>query len=423
MKKDFLLTLVLSSLLVLFLNQYMQSGSTVQSEKAVLKEKVEREKEETKKINKEFGIAVDSFYRESKTVRRNEFLASIYEKIGISRTRVLQTMEAAEGVFDIRNIKAGRPYTLFYPADTSKTPDYLVYKHSKSEYLKVDLTHPDTVLVQKGEKDIVTRRKAAIGIIESSLWETIQANELSPMLAIRLSEVYAWTIDFFGLKEGDYFKVYYEKEYVDSTAIGVGNILASYFEHRDTSFYAFAYEQDSALGYFDQSGTSLEKEFLKAPLNYSRISSGFSRSRLHPILRKRRPHLGIDYAAPRGTPIHAIGDGVVIKKSYDRLNGRMIQIRHNSVYRSGYIHLYRFAKGISRGEHVEQGETIGYVGSTGRSTGPHLDFRVWKNGDNVNPLQIDAPPVDPIAEDEMKAYKESIKPLKQTLDSLALPVI
>ena len=228
----------------------------------------------------------------------------------------------------------------------------------------------------------------------------------NPMLAVELSEIYAWSIDFFGLQKGDSIRVIYDEYFVDSVSVGIGEIKGGYFRHMDSDFWAIPFVQDSIMDYYDEEGESLRKAFLKAPLRFSRISSRFSHSRLHPILKIRRPHRGVDYAAPTDTPIVAIGDGVVTKKSYSRGAGNMIKIKHNSVYSTAYLHLSRYGKGIQNGSYVKQGDVIGYVGSTGLSTGPHLDFRFYKNGSAIDPLKVEAPPVDPVREDNLERYTQ-----------------
>jgi murein DD-endopeptidase MepM/ murein hydrolase activator NlpD len=212
--------------------------------------------------------------------------------------------------------------------------------------------------------------------------------------------------------------VLYDEQYVDSIPIGIGQIYAVSFTHKGKELLAYAFEQDGQISYFDETGKSLRRQFLKAPLRFSRISSGYSNSRFHPILKIYRPHRGIDYAAPTGTPIYSIGDGTVIQKGYTKSAGYYIKIRHNSVYTSGYNHLSRYPKGIQKGQRVNQGQIIGYVGSTGYATGPHLDFRMWKNGHPINPLTIEAPPVEPVKEENLQKFRASIDTLNQELLSI-----
>jgi murein DD-endopeptidase MepM/ murein hydrolase activator NlpD len=230
-------------------------------------------------------------------------------------------------------------------------------------------------------------------------------NSLDPMLALELSDIFAWTIDFFAVQQGDRFRVIYDELYVDSVSIGIGEIYAVQFDHYGEENYAFLFDQDGRLDYFDENGKSLRKAFLKAPLQFSRISSRFSNSRMHPVLRIRRPHHGVDYAAPKGTPVMSIGDGTVVARGYQKSGGgNYLKVKHNSVYTTTYMHLSGFAKGITTGTRVKQGQVIGYVGATGLATGPHLDFRVAKNGSYVDPLKVKAPPVEPVKEENMERY-------------------
>jgi len=231
------------------------------------------------------------------------------------------------------------------------------------------------------------------------------ATDTDPMLAVELSEIFAWSIDFFGIQEGDRYKVLYEESYVDSLSVGIDRILGAWFFSSGTEFWAIPFEQDGVRSFFDEKGNSLRKAFLKAPLRYSRISSGFSNSRYHPVLKIRRPHHGVDYAAPTGTPVHTVGDGIVTKIGYQANGGgNYVKIKHNSVYTTTYMHLSRFGKGIRSGVYVKQGEIIGYVGATGLATGPHLDFRFYKNGSAVNPLTVEAPPVEPVHPENLNPY-------------------
>lgn len=237
------------------------------------------------------------------------------------------------------------------------------------------------------------------------------------MLAVELSDIYAWTIDFFGIEKGDKFRVIYEEEYVDSTSLGISKIIAAEFVNRGDHFWAIPFEQDSVTSFYDEEGNSLRKAFLKAPLKYfSRISSGYSLKRWHPVLKYYRAHQGIDYAAPSGTPVSSIGDGTIIKRGYQKNGGgNYLYVKHNSVYTTSYMHLSKFASGMTVGKRVKQGQVIGYVGMTGLASGPHLDFRVMKNGKLVNPLKVKAPPVKPILE----ANKDSFEVVKNnTIDML-----
>ncbi len=367
-------------------------------------------------IKKEYEITIDSFKIVQNRIRRNYNLAKLLTEAGLEYTKVEKATRYSAEVFDIRRIKAGNYYRLYYTKDSSNTLKYFVYKHSPTEYLKISLGDEPHAI--KGEKEIINVKKSCSGTISSSLWATMIENNIDPMMAIRLSEIYAWTVDFFGLEEGDQFKVLYDKQFVDSIPIGIGEIYAACFTHRGEELMAYEFEQNGVKSFFDEKGKSLRRQFLKAPLRFSRISSGYSNSRFHPILKIRRPHRGVDYAAPQGTPIYSIGDGKIIRKGYTKSAGYYIKVRHNSVYTSGYNHLSKYPKGIKVGQQVSQGQIVGYVGSTGYATGPHLDFRVWKNGQPVDPLKIKAPPVEPIAEENLQRFQTAIRSLKQDLESI-----
>lgn len=364
-------------------------------------------------IQKEYGITLDSFEVVQNRIHRNYNLARLLSEAGLESDIVNKATFRASEVFNIRNIKAGNNYKLYFTKDSSKTLKYFVYKHSPVDYLKIALR--DEPVAEKGQKEITLVRKTCSGKVSSSLWETMIENHIDPMMAIRLSEIYAWTVDFFGLEEGDQFKVIYDEQLVDSIPIGIGNIYAASFVHSGEEMLAFEFEQDGSKGFYDENGKSLRREFLKAPLRFSRISSGYTNSRFHPILKIYRPHRGVDYAAPTGTPIHSIGDGTIVGKGYTKAAGYYIKVKHNSVYTTGYNHLSRYPRGIKKGQRVKQGDIIGYVGSTGYATGPHLDFRMWKNGYAVNPLKVKAPPVKPIPEEELSDYQYTIAALKNEL--------
>ena len=350
-----------------------------------------------------FGLPIDSFIIEDGKVNRNQNLSDILSKKGVSFQAIDQLARKSKPLFDVRKIKYKNPFHFFLGNDSLKTVQYFVYEIDAINYVVYQLN--DSLHIYKGKKPIETRLKASSGVIKSSLWEALTENNLNPVLALELSDVYQWTVDFYGIQRGDKFKVIYEENYVDSTSVGIGKIYASQFNHINEDYYAFLFEQDSVESFFDEEGKSLKKTFLKAPLRFSRISSRFSYSRMHPVLKYRRPHLGIDYAAPIGTPVESIGDGVVTRKGYQKGGGgRYLYIKHNSVYTTCYMHLNGYAKGIAPGARVRQGQTIGYVGKSGLATGPHLDFRVFRNGSAMNPLSLKAPPVEPVHEDNLQEY-------------------
>lgn len=358
----------------------------------------------------QFGLPVDSFIIKNGVVKRNQHLSNILSDFGVDMVTIDKLARNSKNVFDVRKIRSGNKYSVFQTPDSLGSARFFIYENSPVDYYVFELF--DSLRVYHGEKEIHTKLRTSQGEIESSLWNTMTDNDLDPMLALRLNNIYAWTIDFFAIQKGDRFRVIYEEQYVDTTYIGIGEIYAAQFDHYGDELYAFRFFQDERYDYFDEEGQSLRKAFLKAPLDFFRISSRFSNSRMHPVLRIRRPHRGVDYAAPKGTPVKSIGDGTVIARAYQRGGGgNYLKIKHNSMYTTTYMHLSGFAKGISTGTRVQQGQVIGYVGATGLATGPHLDFRIAKNGQLVDPLKVEAPPVEPV-------FKENIVRYNQVKDSL-----
>lgn len=350
-----------------------------------------------------YGFPVDSFNLETGVVKSNQYLSQILNAKGVGMGDIDKIARKSESIFDVRKIKSGNNFTFFLTPDSANEARYFVYENSATEYTVYELF--DSLKIYQGKKKIQTRLRTAQGVVESSLWNAMVGSGQDPMLALELSDIFAWTIDFFAIQKGDRFRVIYDEQFVDSTSIGIGEIYAVQFDHYGEENYAFIFDQDNWMDYFDEKGNSLRKAFLKAPLKFSRISSRFSNSRMHPVLRIRRPHHGIDYAAPKGTPVMSIGDGTVIARAYQRLGGgNYIKIKHNSVYTTTYMHLSGFGKGVTTGSRVKQGQVIGYVGSTGLATGPHLDFRVHKNGSPIDPLKVKAPPVDPVKEENILRY-------------------
>jgi len=342
-----------------------------------------------------YGLKADSFHIEESTVARNQNLSDILLDRGVSAQTVDQLAKNSVSVFDVRKMRVGNRYTMFYSMDTNRRPLYLVYENNNVDYYIYSLT--GSLLVTAGKQKVTSKRQTASGVITSSLWNAMKESNISPLLAIQLSDIYAWTIDFFAIQRGDQFTVIYDEDFVNGESIGIGKIYSASFTQGGTDFYAIRFTQEDGDSFFDQKGNSLRKAFLKAPLKFSHISSRFSNNRMHPVLRIVRPHHGVDYAAATGTPVHSIGDGFVIQKSYQPAGGgNFVKIKHNSVYTTSYMHLSKFATGLRAGSHVRQGEVIGYVGMTGLASGPHLDFRVYMNGTAVDPLKIKSEPAEPV---------------------------
>lgn len=349
-----------------------------------------------------YGFSNDSLKVDTVIVDKNKSLADILLPFDIPYLTILEMASVDKDVFNARKVVNGNRFLLYTLKDSTKKLCCIVYEKDMVNYVIFDFG--DILKIIEGKKKVIHKERTASGIINNSLFETLSEQNISPNLALKLSEIFAWQIDFYRIRQGDYFKVVYDENIIDKNDSFVGRIKAAVFHHMKKDYYAFYFNQENELDYFDENGNSLRKAFLRAPLKFSRISSRFSRRRYHPVFHKYKAHLGIDFAAPTGTPVHAIGDGVVIAAKYRRGNGNYIKIRHNSTYQSGYLHLSRYAKGIRAGKTVRQGQTIGYVGMTGYATGPHLDLRFWKNGQLVNYLKMDFPPSKPIEKKYSKDF-------------------
>lgn len=372
---------------------------------------------EVKEIVYKYGIPVDKYNVLYGIVEPNQHLSYILTKLGLSGTEVHRLSEKCKGVFDVRKIRSGQAYAFFTRKDSLETPRFFVYEESPKTYIVFDLR--DGYKVTRGENPAEWKQKEVKGSVQSSLWMAMQDCNTSPQLAVDLSHIFGWTIDFFGIQKDDEFRVIYEQEYVDGQALQNFHILAASFRASDSTYYAIPFVQDGEELYYNTNGNSLEGAFLKAPLDYYRISSRFTNSRFHPVLKRYRAHHGVDYAAPAGTPVYAIGNGKVIAKGYQANGGgNYVKIRHNSVYTTTYMHLSRFAKGLQVGSSVKQKEVIGYVGSTGLSTGPHLDFRVYENGRPINPLTIKSQPKKPISPANREQFRIVCDSLVGMLQSL-----
>lgn len=404
LKKDLIIIVIISLILVGVINyvstEYRRYDYPVMAASDTLMNVIE--------VETEYGLAIDSFDIYKGKVKRNQFLADMLGKFDVPYVNIDKLVRNSKEVFDVRRMKVGNRYAVFSSLDSVAKAKYLVYEESSIDYIVFHLG--DSLYAERQQKEVTSIRKHVKGSIESSLWNAMKDADANPMLAVELSEIYAWTVDFFGIQKGDAFEVIYDEQYVDSLSVGIETIHFANFRHYGDDNKAYHFMQDSVWSYFDEEGNSLRKAFLKAPLRFSRISSKFSNSRLHPVLKIRRPHHGIDYAAPSGTPVYSIGDGVVIKKGYQkRGGGNYIKIKHNSVYTTVYMHFSKFAKGMATGKKIQQGQVIGYVGKTGLATGPHLDFRVFKNGKAIDPLKVESPPVDPVKETYTQAFKATVK--------------
>ena len=354
-----------------------------------------------------YGIIADDYRLEEGEVAQGETMGKILNRYGISAVAIDRLDKASEKTFPLRNIRAGQKYVAFIHEDSLFAPhlDYLAYERSLSDYVVFGF-HGDSVSVRTGEKEFTTRRTKKSAVISSSLWGSIMEKNLPYALAAELEDIYQWTVDFFGIQKGDSFTVIYDERFIDdSVSVGIGRIWGARFDHGSKEYYAIPFRQGGKIQYWEADGGSLRKQMLKAPLKYTRISSKFTYARKHPIYKVYRPHTGVDYAAPKGTPVHAVADGVVVFKGWGGGGGNTLKIKHPGNMMTGYLHLSGFAKGIAQGKHVTQGQLIGYVGSTGASTGPHLDYRVWRNGKPINPLTIPQEPSEPISKDNRAEFE------------------
>jgi murein DD-endopeptidase MepM/ murein hydrolase activator NlpD len=371
----------------------------------------------------EEGVELDSygFNRmnldiEEGRVKRNESLYIILRDLDVSPQTIYEINKKSEGVFRSNRLKPGQRY-IAYREKGSNTAQRLVLHADALNYIIFDW-HKE-IEVTSGKKEVTTQIAHAEGVIESSLYETLLDNNKSTLLGNRLSEIFAWQIDFFRLYPGDNFKVIYEEEFVDGKPFGIGRIVAAEFTNKGETFDAFYYETEDRAGYYDSEGNGVQKALLKAPFTYSqRVSSNFSHSRFHPVLKRRIPHYGVDYAAPLGTPVLAVGEGEVIEARYSGASGNIVKIRHNGTYTTAYLHLNGVANGIRSGKRVKQGEVIGYVGKTGRVTGVHLDYRIYKNNQPVNPLTVKLPPSKAIDSEEIKDFTKQIEKLQIQLSAI-----
>lgn len=362
----------------------------------------------------EYGILVDSFNVTKGVVKQGQTLGEILYANHIDHPQIAEIVNKSKGIFDVRRVNAGKEFTIICVDDSTKKACYFIYQEDPTNYVVMDLTNE--IDVYRGKKEVTTKVNVAYGEINSSLWITIQEQNLSPKIAAELSTIYAWTIDFFKIQKGDAFKVYYENKYIDDEYIGIGRILASEFSHKGQNFYSFYYRENENFGdYFDEKGRTLRKAFLKAPVDYKRISSRYSKRRKHPVTGRWKGHFGTDYAADRGTPIVTTANGTIMSASYTKNNGNFVKVRHNGTYTTQYLHMSKIKPGIRKGVYVKQGETIGYVGSTGLATGPHVCYRFWVNGKQVDPYKQDLPPGDPIKEENREVYMIAKDSLMQIL--------
>lgn len=363
-----------------------------------------------------FGFILEGVEVTEERIRNNESLYIILRRHGVSPQQIHSIQVAARGKVNLNRLIPGQQYRVYTKNDEAFA---FVWQNSTTQF--VSITWDDEITIDRGAVPIERREVRTAGIISNSLYEAVRAEGASNLLGRELAEIFGWEVNFFALQRGDHFKAIYENLYANGEFIGIGDIKAAEFQHRGQTYRAYFYDNGIRRGYFDGDGNSLQKELLMAPFRYSqRVSSNFSRNRFHPILQQNRPHYGTDYAAPVGTPVISVGDGVVIEAQRRGGNGNIVQIRHNSTYKTAYLHLNGFAPGIRPGVEVTQGQVIGYVGQTGLATGPHLCYRLYVNDRPVNSRTVDLPASDALDEEYLDDYFRYIESLDAKLDEFEL---
>jgi len=382
-------------------------------------EKKEVQKKVEEKIITEFGYTLNNYNVKKSKVKNGDSFGSILERNNLYYPQIYNIVQKVKKVYDIRKINIGKPYTILSSKDSLKRPLVFIYQPNKIDYVVVSLT--DSLWAEKKSKAVKIKEFEAEGIITSSLSETMEKQKLSPLLSNELSEIYAWTIDFFRLEKGDNFKIIYSAKYIDdSIYVGLNRIHSAFFEHRGKPFYAIEFETDPKRGiveYFDENGKNLRRAFLRSPVQFSRVSSRYNLKRRIAYYGYRiRPHKGTDFAAAVGTPIRATASGTVTKSSYTRSNGNYVKIKHNGTYSTQYLHMDK--RGVKVGQFVKQGDYIGTVGMTGNTSGPHVCYRFWKNGRQVDPLKQKLPEAKPISKELKERYMVHMDPIKKQLDAI-----
>ena len=392
-----------------------------------LRPKVEYVEEATEEIPQDtlllppsaYGIPMEGFVLEAGTVKPGATFGQLLGAHGVPMGTVHELVDLASPHFDVRRMRSGHPYAFIFADDTEHVPHYFIYEADPVEYLVFGLQ--DSLSVRTGRRPVETSEHSVSVAVTGALYNDLSKAGADPMLAMMLSEVFAWTVDFHRIQKEDRFTVVYSEQQVDGQRYGHPRVLAARYSSGGRVKQAFRFQQDDGIQYFDEEGNSLRKAFLKAPLKYSRISSGFSAKRLHPVQKVMKAHLGTDYAAPYGTPILAVGDGVVETAGQTGGNGKFVKIRHNTVYSTQYLHMRKIL--VKQGQRVQQGDVIGEVGSTGLATGPHVCFRFWKNGQQVDHRKEEFPSAEPVADPLRARFMAHRDTLMHVLDEEELAAV
>jgi len=363
----------------------------------------------------EFGIDQSNYQVSDYVVESNETFSDLLTPFQVDYQRIVTIAQEGRSTFDVRQLKANRPYRVY--SDTAGVAQMMVYAKDQTSYVVFDLGENPSIHLQ--ERDVAIRTKEVTGVINSSLYVTLAEQDVDPAVAVTMADVFAWQIDFYRIQQGDSFRIIYEEQVVDNDVVGVGEILAARFVHSGEDYYGFYFDGGDLREHYDEKGNSLRKAFLMAPVDFSRISSGYSSRRFHPVQKRYKAHLGTDYAADRGTPIRATGSGVVTEAKYGQYNGNYVKIKHNSTYTTQYLHMSKIASGMRPGTQVRQGQVIGYVGATGLATGNHVCYRFWKNGVQVDHRREKFPSSGPVP----VQYTNEFQTLRDSyLVQLSLPI-
>jgi len=365
----------------------------------------------------QFSMLVNDLCAEEGVIKKNQQFIELLQGRPVAPEALRQLNTVSRKEFDFRTIRAGIRYTTFFHS-LSDSIHALVLEHDPVRYTIFHFS--DSLRIERCENPVVVNERSVTGTIESNLSETLEAQGIGPNLTNRFVDIFAWQVDFYHLMKGDHFKIIFEELSVNERPYGIGKILGIYFNHNGKDRWAIPFDQGKGIDYFDAEGNSLRKALLKYPIEFTRISSRYSLNRFHPVLKIARAHLGTDLAAPAGTPIRSVGDGVVVEAGYKGGNGNYVTIRHNSTYTTGYLHMSRIAAGMRSGANVRQGEVIGYVGSTGWATGPHLCYRFWKNGVQVDALKVELPAAEPIRSELKERYQLTMDSVQRRLNGVSL---
>jgi len=367
----------------------------------------------------DFGFNLNDFNVVHDTVESGDTFGGIIDQQNLGSLRSYDITQKVKDTFDVRLINRGKPFTMLRSLDRSKKLQVFIYQPDRQTYYIIDLR--DSIKVSKKTRPVSIKRRTIAGELDGSLSDALQQERVDPELAARISKVYAWSIDFFKLQKGDKFAVTFTERYINDTVYdGVDSLQAAFFEYKGKYIYAFPFAQNPEsrkMDFYDEEGKPLKNFFLKAPLKFSRISSRFSANRFHPVQSVWKAHKGTDYAAPTGTPIMTTAAGVVEKTGYTTGNGNFVKVKHNGTYATQYLHMSKIL--VRNGQRVNQGDIIGKVGSTGLATGPHVCYRFWKNGVQVDALRLKLPNAEPMNSKYKVRFEAYMKPLKRELDSVA----